>query len=63
MTDAGGRFEMPDVPVGAWRLVTWHEVVGWGTPGRLGTKITVTADRAGKRELGPLTFARDDWPE
>ena len=63
VTDAGGRFEMPDVPVGAWRLVTWHEVVGWGTPGRLGTKITVTADRAGKRELGPLTFARDDWPE
>jgi hypothetical protein len=63
VTDANGRFELANVPVGTWRLVTWHQVAGWGPPGRLGTKIVVAPNRTGRHELDPTTFARDNWPE
>jgi RNA polymerase sigma factor (sigma-70 family) len=59
VTDATGRFELPDVPTGAWRLVVWHQVAGWAATGRLGTKFTLTADR----ELAPITLAADSWPK
>ena len=65
VTDADGRFELPNVPAGTWRLVAWHEVVGWagGPPGRLGTKVTVPESRTGTLVLDPLTLASDGWPE
>lgn len=62
VTDASGRFELPDVPVGAWRLVAWHQVAGWSATGRLGTKVIVPADRD-RRELDPITLAADHWPK
>jgi RNA polymerase sigma factor (sigma-70 family) len=52
VTDAAGRFELPDVPTGTWRLVAWHPVEGWAATGRLGTKLTLTADR----ELAPIVL-------
>ena len=65
VTDADGRFELPNVPAGKWRLVAWHEVVGWagGPPGRLGAKVTVPESRTGTLVLDPLTFASDNWPK
>ena len=29
VTDAAGNFTIPNAPVGAWRLVVWHEAVGF----------------------------------
>jgi hypothetical protein len=36
VTDATGSFEIPNAPAGTWRLVVWHEAVGYlgGAPGR-----------------------------
>ncbi|MBN9120217.1 MAG: hypothetical protein J0I06_13825, partial [Planctomycetes bacterium] len=62
VTDADGRFEMPNVPVGTWRLVAWHQVAGWSATGRLGKKLTVPGTRR-THELAPLTFASGVWPE
>ena len=64
VTDATGRFELPHVPVGRWRVVLWHEVAGrHGTVGRLVTSVNVPTTRAGWHEIGPLTFESSDWPE
>ncbi len=65
VTDADGRFEIPNVPAGTWRLVAWHEITGWagGPPGRLGTKMTVPESRTGKQALDPLTITSDNWPK
>jgi hypothetical protein len=29
VTDADGKFEIPDAPPGRWRLILWQEKVGW----------------------------------
>lgn len=65
VTDANGRFEIPNAPAGKWRLVVWHETVGYlgGAPGRLGTKVTISESRTGKLALDPLTFTSDNWPK
>jgi len=64
VTDAAGRFELPSVPVGRWRVVLWHEVAGHPRAGgRLGTPVSVPATRAGWHEIDPLTFESPDWPE
>ncbi|HEY1190126.1 MAG TPA: carboxypeptidase regulatory-like domain-containing protein, partial [Gemmata sp.] len=64
VTGANGRFELRDVPAGTWRLVVWHEAVGYlgGAAGRLGAKVTVPENRTGKHELGPIEFKSDRWP-
>jgi RNA polymerase sigma factor (sigma-70 family) len=63
VTDADGRFEIVAAPAGAWRVVVWHETGGFlgGTPGRLGTKLTVPETSTGKLELAPLTFESANW--
>jgi hypothetical protein len=45
VTDADGKFEMPKAPVGDYRLVVWHESLGWlgGAAGKDGQPITITA--------------------
>ena len=65
VTDANGRYVIPNAPAGKWRLVAWHESVGYlnGAPGRLGTKLSIPESRTGKLELDPLTFTSDDWPK
>ena len=65
VTDANGRFELKDVPAGRWRVVAWHEEVGYlhgGPVGRLGTKLTVPETRTGKHDLGSAEFASERWP-
>jgi len=47
VTDADGNFEIKDAPAGNFRLVIWHEEVGWvagdanAKPSRNGRKITI----------------------
>ncbi|QVL33048.1 hypothetical protein KIH39_03780 [Telmatocola sphagniphila] len=58
VTDADGKFEIKDAPVGKFNLAIWHESQGWswaGTPakGRLGVKIDLTP---GKTALDPIEF-------
>jgi RNA polymerase sigma factor (sigma-70 family) len=64
-TDANGKFLIKSAPVGKWRLVVWHETVGYlgGAAGRLGTKVTIPETRTGTQELDPLAFASDSWPK
>jgi hypothetical protein len=63
VTDAEGRFEFADAPTGTWRLVVWHEKVGYlgGMKGRLGERVTITPD--GKVELPPLVLNGPGWNE
>lgn len=58
VTDGNGRFEIRNAPVGEWRLVVWHEAAGWhsGPKGRLGTKVTIPANRAGTAALGTIEY-------
>lgn len=43
LTDEDGGFTIPDAPLGTYRLVVWHEKVGFlgGAPGRFGTKVEI----------------------
>jgi hypothetical protein len=43
VTDDEGNFEIKNAPAGKWRVVMWHEKVGFlgGREGRLGTPIEV----------------------
>lgn len=55
LTDADGKFELRDAPVGKYRLVYWHEVVGFkdGKAGRFGFPVEITRDAAA---LPPVAF-------
>jgi plastocyanin len=43
LTDEDGRFTMPNAPAGTYRLMVWHEKVGFlgGPAGRFGTPIVI----------------------
>jgi hypothetical protein len=58
VTDADGRFEIPKVPVGNWRIVYWHET-GFhkGKDGRLGFPVVVKNTGAATQTLPPLEYA------
>jgi hypothetical protein len=49
VTDAAGKFELKDVPPGAYTLVVWHESLGTQEQ-----KVTVAA---GKPSAAGFTFA------
>jgi hypothetical protein len=55
VTDAEGKFELRDAPVGKYRLVYWHEKVGFkdGKDGRFGFPVEITRDAAA---LPPVAF-------
>jgi RNA polymerase sigma factor (sigma-70 family) len=63
VTDAEGRFRLENAPVGAWRVVIWHERAGYlgGSDGRLGKRITISPDRAGGLNLGSLVLESVHW--
>jgi RNA polymerase sigma factor (sigma-70 family) len=59
ITDGNGRFEIKSAPVGAWRLVVWHEAAGFhggGPKGRFGTKVTIPAALSGSAALGTIAY-------
>jgi hypothetical protein len=43
-TDENGNFEIKNAPVGKFRMVVWHEKVGYlnGKEGRFGIPVTIT---------------------
>jgi hypothetical protein len=55
LTDSEGKFELRDAPVGKYRLVYWHERVGFkdGKAGRFGDRVEITRDTAA---LPPVAF-------
>jgi hypothetical protein len=65
VTDADGKFEMKQVPAGTWRVVVWHEKVGYrdGKAGRLGAKAEAAPGRDGTADLGPLQLTTPAWDE
>jgi plastocyanin len=56
ITDADGKFTIPNAPVGNYALVAWHEKVGFdgGKAGRLGAPVAIKGPTT---ELPPRTFA------
>lgn len=55
VTDADGKFEIKDAPVGKWKLVVWHEAKGFlnGREGRLGMPVDVAGATT---EMKPVDF-------
>lgn len=51
LTDADGKFEIKNAPVGQFKLFVWHEGVGWlgGAAGKNGQAVTI---KAGVNDLG-----------
>lgn len=43
VTDENGNFEIKNAPAGNYKLVSWHEAVGWGEGGKTGIPVTITA--------------------
>lgn len=58
ITDDDGKFEIKDAPAGEFRLVVWHESMGWvvgdDKPSRMGKKITIKDGAA--TDLGKLSL-------
>ncbi|HYH68191.1 MAG TPA: hypothetical protein VD866_26090 [Urbifossiella sp.] len=58
VTDADGRFELKNAPAGKYRLVTWHEKVGFkdGRAGRFGERVEIVAGKDGTMALPAIGF-------
>jgi RNA polymerase sigma factor (sigma-70 family) len=58
VTDENGTFEIKNAPVGNYRLIVWHESVGWrgGAAGKDGEKITI---KPGGIDLGQLKISAE----
>ena len=54
MTDADGNFEIKLAPAGEYKLMVWHEAVGWGA-GRTGKPITI--EKKGVTDVGEIKLA------
>lgn len=52
VSDADGKFTIKLAPAGEYRLVVWHEGVGWGPGGKDGQKITIKP--SGTTDLGKI---------
>jgi RNA polymerase sigma factor (sigma-70 family) len=64
VTAADGGFAIPDAPVGTWRLVVWHEKIGFRVwKPRLGELVTVADDGNGEFDLGRIELDSDAWDE
>ena len=58
VTDENGAFEIANAPVGNYRLVYWHEKLGFkgGRDGRFGDPVTIVAGPGGAMALKPTDF-------
>ncbi|MFO0796294.1 MAG: hypothetical protein U0804_02390 [Gemmataceae bacterium] len=58
VTDAEGRFELRNTPAGKYRLVYWHEKVGFkdGVKGRFGTPVEIVGGKDGTVALPAVPF-------
>jgi len=62
VTDEHGRFEIKNAPAGKYRLIAWHEGMGWvtgdRTPNKNGKLITIKAGQV--TDVGKLTVKYND---
>lgn len=62
VTDAEGRFEIRKVPAGKYRLIAWHEGIGWvagdDAPGKNGKAIAVQGGQM--TDVGKLSVKYND---
>jgi plastocyanin len=58
VTDEKGQYEIKNAPAGAYRIVYWHEKVGFkgGRAGRLGDPINIAPGAQGATQLPPTEF-------
>ncbi|MFO0824906.1 MAG: hypothetical protein U0792_17600 [Gemmataceae bacterium] len=58
VTDEDGRFEFKSAPMGNYRLVFWHENVGYlgGKDGRRGQLVRIAPGQMGTMQLDPTQF-------
>jgi len=58
VTDKDGKFEIKDAPAGNYRVVYWHEKVGFlgGKAGRFGTPVVIAAGKNNTMEMKPTDF-------
>src|SRR5260221_10287887 len=58
VTDAEGKFEIKCAPAGNYRIVYWHENVGYkdGKAGRFGVPIAIAGDANNTMEMKPTDF-------
>ena len=61
VTDAKGEFAIENAPPGTWRLVVWHEKVGYrdGPKGRHGERIII----APGTEIKPIALTSPNWDD
>jgi hypothetical protein len=59
LTDADGKFALKDAPAGSYRLVYWHERIGYkdGKDGRFGVPVKIDPGKGGDMTLAPTPFA------
>jgi len=58
LTDADGKFEIKNAPAGNYRIVYWHESVGFlgGKAGRAGAPIAIAGGANDTMEMKPIDF-------
>ena len=58
VTDTDGKFEIKDAPAGDYRIVYWHENVGFlnGKNGRFGAPIAIAGGAKNSMEMKPTDF-------
>ena len=56
VTDAKGKFSIPNAPLGTWRLVFWHEEFGFSGGTYAGTVVKIVETPKGTQDLGARTF-------
>lgn len=58
VTDADGKFELRDAPAGTYRLVIWHDRIGFrgGRENRAGDRVQVAPGKDGPLALAPAAF-------
>jgi plastocyanin len=58
VTDEDGRYEIRNAPAGNYRIVHWHEKVGWkdGAAGKLGDPVAIANNGKGAMEMKPVEF-------
>jgi RNA polymerase sigma factor (sigma-70 family) len=63
VTDELGNYQIKDAPAGSWRLVIWHERIGYkgGATGRFGERIAIADQSNGSQKLEPIVFSSDQW--
>ncbi len=65
VTDECGNYQIKDAPAGPWRLVVWHEKIGYkgGATGRLGERISVSDQGDAGQKIGTIVLNSDQWDE